>query len=337
MLRLAEEMLKLHPEYRDWVFEFMYPGSFVYHQKRGPLSVFFTPDWNEWGMVDLEVVEWREGNPEVVDLPGSVGFRRERTADRLFGIVRPTLDEHSDELPEPPSMGAIPEDVRLQRPWERTFPLADALENIFGRKAAPGILERVLGRVGEEPAEELGGGEKGVAYLLPSGRVLKLTADEDELRAVALLRGKDRPNLVRVHDAFYVRDGGNGTGVVVRDAVDEVLGWSGRYPNLASLLRFSVVLANDVYIQRRGTYGARRALRDAMGFLADEIREPKTHRLDAHERALVPGILAAMSALEALGIYTIDFAPNNVGLVDGRPVLFDLSAASVPEDVVEAV
>lgn len=335
IVALAQDLEKLHPEYRDWFFEYMYPGAFSYTRDGGDLTVFFTPDHEgRKGQVEIQLYNMLEGVD--VGSAGPFAFRKDRTAENLFRIVKPILDAHSRTAP--PMMGAVPEDVRLQRPWEATFPLMDALGNIFGKKAAPEIHEKVIRRVKEEPVQELGAGEKGVAYLLPSGRVLKLTADEDELRAAALIRGKDVPNVVRIHDAFYVREGDSGTGVIVRDAVDEALGWSGRYPNLASLLRFSVVLANDVFIQRSGAYDdERRALRDAMGFLADEIRDPKTHRLDAHERALVPGILAAMAALDKLGIYTIDLAPNNLGVTEGRPVVFDLSNASVPEDRVEAL
>lgn len=238
--------------------------------------------------------------------------------------------------PGRPEMGAIPEDVGLRRPRTGALPLKAALQDIFGPAAAR-LYPRILERVREEPVRHLGEGEKGVAYLLPSGRVLKLTADPDEVRAVALLVGRDLRNVVRVHDAFAVRDGETGVGIIVRNAVDAVLGEAGRYPNLVTHLRFSVTMANEFYRKRRKELHVREALWEAMLFLAETVEGEPARTLDHHERALIPGILNAVRELNGAAIYTIDFGPGNIGLVDGEPVLFDLSNASVPEDMVEVL
>jgi hypothetical protein len=95
--RLVAELEAL-PSYRGWRFAYEYPGLFCYHQPDGgTLSVFFTPDWS--GDQELQVeVQTEDGECracEVLPLP-----REGRTGQKIFEMVRPTLDKLSAAHPE---------------------------------------------------------------------------------------------------------------------------------------------------------------------------------------------------------------------------------------------
>ena len=258
------------------------------------------------------------------------------SADRLFETVRPFLEKYAGGgAAVGPSLGAVPQGISLVRPASgRT--LVRFLEDELGREAGRDAYFRIVRRIGEEPIVELGSGEKGVAYGLPSGKVLKATADESELRAMALLRDVRHPNLVRVFDAFVVPAGGSGVGTVLRESVDEVLSKTGRYPGLDTLLWFAVAMASSRYEQKEiEGLPKDRALWEAMRLFTGLLTGEFSEDLLAHEKAIVPGIRDAILELERLGILSIDFSPNNIGLTEGRPVLFDISLAAVPKDTVE--
>ena len=59
----------------------------------------------------------------------------------------------------------------------------------------------IASRLGEQIDKELGGGANGVAFLLKSGKVLKITGDTQEVAAASRYRTKQRvPHLVSVYD-----------------------------------------------------------------------------------------------------------------------------------------
>jgi hypothetical protein len=328
VLDLVKPFERAHPFYKGWAFDFQYPGFFVYRHPTDDVSIFFTPDWSKKGEVDVQV----NSNDEPIETE-TFPFVRNRTAQRLFEIVRPFLDKYGPD--HPPSLGSIPERLLLVRP-ESGSPLREFLEKRFGKEAGSGAYFRIVRRIGEEPAVELGSGEKGTAWGLPSGKVLKATADADELRAMALLREVRHPNLVRVFDAFVVPADASGIGIVVREAVDEVLAETGRYKELDTLLWFGVAMAGSRYDSARAEgLSQEQALLEGMHVFRDLLTGEFSERLFAHEKALVPGIKEGIRELERLGILSIDFGPKNIGLSDGRPVLFDISLAWVPKDKVE--
>jgi hypothetical protein len=194
----------------------------------------------------------------------------------------------------------------------------------------------VIERLGDEPLVELGFGQMGVVYGLYgllSGRVLKWTADRDELLAMNQLQGLRLPNVVQVFDVFRVPLGESSTsslGFIVRESVDHVLTELGTYPNLARLLRFAVAAASDAYRAFDGV--ERDSLKHSMNHFKKILRSSANEALEDWEMKLIPGIIQGIDDLEAHGIYLHDLGPSNIGLIEDRPVLFDLSYASVPEE-----
>lgn len=235
------------------------------------------------------------------------------------------------------------EEFYLYKPYEHVL-LKEGLKREFGGKSfvSDRIYDRIAKRVGEEPVTILGYGDKGVAYGLPSGKVLKVTSDEGELRAMNLLRGRRHANLVQVFDVFVVpvpgseeaREGGDGVkkgvGVIVREAVDNTLSDMDAFRALDRLLRMAMVLASDHYSGRSGKVGPRQALWEAMMQFKQELEQDED--LSSVEKIIIFGIEAGIDALMDLGIYVLDLKGTNVGVILGRPVLFDLSMASVPKD-----
>lgn len=234
------------------------------------------------------------------------------------------------------------EAFELVKPGRKEL-LLEGLVPPLGRDAARGVYDRIVHCIGEEPVTVLGSGDRGVAYGLPSGKVLKITSDEGELRAMNLLRGHAQPNLVQVFDVFFVPVPGaelvpagspkRGVGAIVREAVDDTVAESGgAYRKLDSLLRELTVVGNDYFLKRRrgGTH-ERQAAWEAMIHVRERLAEEPPKNLMPGDRMLLPGILAAIDELINLGIYVVDFQGSNVGLILGRPALFDLSLASVPK------
>lgn len=77
--------------YKGWVFEWMHPGVFAYHQMGGSLSVFFTPNHSKRGLIDIQVSNNDHG--QVVD-GEDVSYKGELEPYQLFEIVRPWLEKH---------------------------------------------------------------------------------------------------------------------------------------------------------------------------------------------------------------------------------------------------
>jgi hypothetical protein len=224
-------------------------------------------------------------------------------------------------------------DLRLFKPDENEL-LRKGLETILGKKEAEDAYWRIVRRVGEEPVTVLGHGDKGVVYGLPSGKILKVTSDEGELRAMNMLRGARHPNIVQVFDAFLVplASEPDALGVVVRESVDQSLQDIPGFGDLKRLLRMSVFRSDDVFKERRQKIHPHQALWEAMLRFKDELHGEDAENLTAVERLLVDGIESGMDELLAREIFFLDAGPSNVGLIEGRPVLYDLSLASVPRE-----
>lgn len=82
--------------YRGWTFSRdLGSGSFNYW-RNGPYTVYFTPDWSTPGMVDIQVAD-EEGEPvQTAEIPFPI-----RTAEELFRIVKPWLDEYTRRRSRP--------------------------------------------------------------------------------------------------------------------------------------------------------------------------------------------------------------------------------------------
>jgi hypothetical protein len=88
--RLLAELEAL-PAYSGWWFAYEYPGLFCYHHPKSDRSVFFTPDWSEDGAMPIEV---QDDEGTCVDYASIPLPHEGRTGQKLFDLVRPTLDKH---------------------------------------------------------------------------------------------------------------------------------------------------------------------------------------------------------------------------------------------------
>jgi hypothetical protein len=203
------------------------------------------------------------------------------------------------------------------------MPLHEALQETFG-EAGDRIYKEIVQRAGEEPGEELGHGMWGVVYQLPSGRALKVTASPGEVRAMKVLQGVHHPNIVRIHDVFMVPPNGGGVGVVVRDAVDDVLrnvldqGQS----NLLNIAKTNAAMTYDK-LSREGMPEGQ-ALDQGMKAFTQYLRKWR-------QEPLFPGIISGVEKLRKLGLVGIDLHEANIGVDDpgtdkARPVIFDIGA-----------
>jgi hypothetical protein len=88
--QLLAEMEAL-PSYCGWQFTYEYPGFFCYSHPSSPASVCFTPDWDRDGEVQIEVqtLDGRFLGGALIPWP-----HEGRTAQKLFDLVKPYLDEH---------------------------------------------------------------------------------------------------------------------------------------------------------------------------------------------------------------------------------------------------
>ena len=220
--------------------------------------------------------------------------------------------------------------LRVVRRWN--IPFEETISDIsgYGRDQAQAVKGKILARIGEKPAVYLGHGEMGVAYGLPSGKVLKLTVDRAEVEAMAALRQAVHPNLVQVFDAFFAVDEPgapmpHGVGVVVRESVDMTLLEVPEASNIRLVL-FDA-LANAV--RGRDRCADMEAFAKRIAAAGED--------LTSIERFILDGVREGILALRGLGVCSADFGPGNVGLISGRPVLFDVGLAVVKGAQVDVV
>lgn len=100
--RLVDEMEAL-PDYEGWQFSYDYPGYFCYGHPDLPYRVAFTPDWQGDEELPIEVTDFCDGMyyeeySEVLPLP-----REGRTGQKIFEMVRPTLDKLAKLPPSTPN------------------------------------------------------------------------------------------------------------------------------------------------------------------------------------------------------------------------------------------
>lgn len=89
---LVEKLERHYKYYKGWVFEYEYPGYFVYHRMGGGLDVWFTPDNETRGFVDISVQ--RDDGSQPIE-GREVPYGDEFGAFELFKIVQPYLDKHA--------------------------------------------------------------------------------------------------------------------------------------------------------------------------------------------------------------------------------------------------
>ena len=110
--RLVSEMEAI-ADYRGWSFSYEYPGYFCYHHETLPFRVAFTPDWGAPQSASIQVedddglfFEEHSSDPSFPD--------EGRTGEKLFELVRPTLDKLlALPPPAPPAPTAIDLHVSL--------------------------------------------------------------------------------------------------------------------------------------------------------------------------------------------------------------------------------
>lgn len=200
----------------------------------------------------------------------------------------------------------------------------------------------ILDRIREAPIRTLGSGVKGIAYLLPSGRVLKITSDDSELRAMETMRRAGaNGNLVKVYDVFVAKVGRKFTGVVLREAADHTIDEIPELHNAAAVIRLANEEASDVYgseIELGGDEAEDVAMREATSALIGVLEDTELHYegktrlyLSDDEGEVLRQLADAVQALKNIGILGFDFDPRNVGVNDGRVLVFDVGMVTTPD------
>ncbi len=90
---LVKEFKTKHPSYNGWMFDYEYPGYYVFYSKDGLKNVYFTPDFNEKGVVDVQIIDAEGEHIGGEDIP----YKAPLTADTLFAIVKPFLDQDGSQ------------------------------------------------------------------------------------------------------------------------------------------------------------------------------------------------------------------------------------------------
>lgn len=101
VINLTKAFDDMYKYYKGWVFAYEHPGVFVYHQMGGPISIFFTPDFNHRGKVSIQThndsgeVLQAEEVPYSAPIKNGIPYSMAE-AYVLFGIVRPYLEQNMD-------------------------------------------------------------------------------------------------------------------------------------------------------------------------------------------------------------------------------------------------
>ena len=97
--RLITELAALGT-YQGWRFTYEYPGYFCYSHPDNSFSVFFTPDWEGDEILPIEVQV--DDGQHCAEHSSTLPLPREgRTGQKIFELVRPTLDKLLAVSPRP--------------------------------------------------------------------------------------------------------------------------------------------------------------------------------------------------------------------------------------------
>lgn len=204
----------------------------------------------------------------------------------------------------------------------------------------PAAYAAMLKRLGEEPVDYLGSGYTGSAFLLPSGKVLKLTTNAELLAAIQLQKAGPHPNIATIHDAFAIlqkdsQDRIFGVAVVVKDAVD------GDILSLGDMRLAAAAQKLIGWWEPAFPPGGRPRLQFDCESLQRWIYESAKLDLDDYEQLLRQDLIDGIDYLAAHGLCPGDLLDfTNIGVKDGRAVFFDImnqAMAAIFEDDVPSV
>jgi hypothetical protein len=222
--------------------------------------------------------------------------------------------------------------------WHDTVPLGapiqEALRELVGSGGVKRALQEIVLRVDVVPGSEVGRGAHGIVYDAGGGRAVKLTRDRGEIQAMALLRGVEHKNLVRVDDVVVIYGARGGAGVIVRELVGKTLGsldeLDAAAMDLSSLVDRAIEQAEDLTDADvdENELEPYQALSRAMGTLYDELGDAADdYEHGSRDRKALLGVRSAIGKLKNLGIYGVDFPPRNIAIDDlGNAVVFDVGA-----------
>lgn len=243
---------------------------------------------------------------------------KDPSAVRISIILHPGLNALADYLQK-----IVDKRGAVMSPWYSDSPAPFDRQVVTER--TDDLLAWIEGRIGAEVGPPIGSGHHGTAYALSDGRVLKVTGDDNEVKIMAALREMNHPNIARVHDTFILRtlpsnnlsDYPSLTYFIVRDRTGPILGEIKEYRDLSDAIHQAGVATDQ---NHHGDLKA--SMREEIGRFKRKRRTFK-----GEEGEVLEGVIAATQALYDAGLYTIDIHPKNMGIVDGRPVLFDAGAA----------
>lgn len=98
-----------YKHYKNWTFEYEYPGVFVYYLKSPDMRLYFTPDYTNANEIDMQI----NFGDDPID-GGTAPFYSYKAED-LFAIVKQWLDFIVDNIKQKDVLDWHPDRV----PWTR--------------------------------------------------------------------------------------------------------------------------------------------------------------------------------------------------------------------------
>ncbi len=206
-------------------------------------------------------------------------------------------------------------------------------------------ISRLSRSVGSEEPELLGTGQGGTAYRI-GDRVVKITSDAKEARAVQSILGRSNKHVVKFYDVFGVKTPRGNVYAIVQEYVEPLSVEEARVFSEASG-PYGMRVGPIILPGARGDWKKfeERALEDAKHSAEFDDNDPEVYReivqrsLDTlRERFKMDEII---KELDSLQVRHTDYKPTNMGKRGDDFVVFDLSDADSkgqePELVGEAV
>jgi hypothetical protein len=90
--RIVKQFQTKYKQYKDWTFEYEYPGYMAYYNSKIPFSVYFTPDFNGPNEVSIQI------NYKDDPIDGGWMPFYSYDADDLHTMIKPWLDYVVDNV-----------------------------------------------------------------------------------------------------------------------------------------------------------------------------------------------------------------------------------------------
>jgi hypothetical protein len=181
---------------------------------------------------------------------------------------------------------------------------------------------RILSFVGSKSASRIGSGQKGIAYAISGGRVLKLTTDKSEANAMALVESNPSPYIVHVDDVFQVGPKLTSSKNIYGIVQEKLSSPSGDWARFVNLIDSAV-------LQQGGGITAKKVL--AFNDELEAERDVDSDYLPEFTEEKVEWLFGIAQYFDSVGIKFFDFHAGNIMKSrSGRHVMIDLGVSRSP-------